>query len=575
MAKLHHIKIQHFRGIDNFEQIFANGIMCIIGRGDSGKSTILEAISYVFSQSWSLHLNDSDFYGCNTTIPIIIEGTVVEIPDDLIVKFNNHLRGIDKEGRLIDDMESEEASDNNVKTALTIQLKVTKDLEPSWSVVSYHGVEQIPIKANDRGKLNVFAVTDYTDKHFSLNKGNPLYSLYKQLNGTAVIDEENRVLDVIREAKEAFDNSVGVKFDSVIDKIKKEAEMLGVSLKELNAMLDHRDIAISENKVSIHEEGIPFRLKGKGSKRLLSLAIQLAMTQPSGVILIDEIEQGLEPDRVQHLVNELAKLTERQVIITTHSSNVAVELTSSSMYIMKKNAHQLLQVGKGLQDCIRKNPEAFFAKKIVICEGATEIGICRALNDYRMTLGLPSAACEGVRFVDGTGNAMKHYVEEFVSLGYPTALFCDSDPEGKEINDLKPSFKEKGVEVIDCEEGFSIEGQVFKDLPWEIVKELVNLYFILRVENEKSSDLLQANKDVFSMINARLSTRQEWKEDWYEEESNDLREALYKAAGNKSWFKRIDLGQKMGKCILDHYDELPTESRVKVELDSISRWINT
>ena len=61
MARLEHLCINHFRGIEKFEQWFGNGITCIIGRGDSGKSTILDAIAYLFSQSWTIRLNDSDF----------------------------------------------------------------------------------------------------------------------------------------------------------------------------------------------------------------------------------------------------------------------------------------------------------------------------------------------------------------------------------------------------------------------------------------------------------------------------------------------------------------------------------
>lgn len=188
MAKLRFLKISHFRGIKNFEQIFGDGITCIIGRGDSCKSTILDAIAYVFAPSWSIRLNDSDFYMCDTTSPIVIEGVVSDIPDELILKYSNHLRGITKDYQLVDDMESEEAHD--ALPALTIRLTIRKDLEPSWEVVSYNGVESSIIKATDRGKLNVFSVSEYTDRHFSLNKGNPLYSLYQQLNGNHIADDE-------------------------------------------------------------------------------------------------------------------------------------------------------------------------------------------------------------------------------------------------------------------------------------------------------------------------------------------------------------------------------------------------
>ncbi len=120
MAKLRFLKISHFRGIKNFEQIFGDGITCIIGRGDSCKSTILDAIAYVFAPSWSIRLNDSDFYMCDTTSPIVIEGVVSDIPDELILKYSNHLRGITKDYQLVDDMESEEAHD--ALPALTIRL---------------------------------------------------------------------------------------------------------------------------------------------------------------------------------------------------------------------------------------------------------------------------------------------------------------------------------------------------------------------------------------------------------------------------------------------------------------------
>ena len=364
MAKLRHLKINHFRGIESFEQLFLDGITCIIGRGDSCKSTILDAIGYTFAQSWSLRLNDSDFHKCDPSFPIIIEGTVSDIPDDLIVKYHNHLRGITSDGRLIDDMESNDAID--AQEVLTIRFSVSRDLEPSWDVVSYNGTEPSTIKSTDRGKLNVFAISDYSDRHFSLNKGNPLYSLYRQLNNVPHPENENLVLNVVRDAKNAFDDNIGNRFESVIEKIKSVAGELGITLNEMKAMLDHKDIAISENKVSIHEDGIPFRLKGKGSKRLLSLAIQLALTQPSGIILIDEIEQGLEPDRVQHLVNVLSKYENKQIIITTHSSNVIVEIPCTSLFIMRKGSCRLQHVEGEMQGCIRKSPEAFFAKKMMV-----------------------------------------------------------------------------------------------------------------------------------------------------------------------------------------------------------------
>lgn len=570
MAKLKYLKINHFRGIELFEQSFSDGITCIIGRGDSCKSTILDAIGYTFAQSWSLRLNDSDFYNCDPSSPIIIEGTVSDIPDDLIVKYHNHLRGITSDGRLIDDMESDDAID--AQEVLTIRLSVSRDLEPSWDVVSYNGTEPSTIKSTDRGKLNIFSVSDYSDRHFSLNKGNPLYSLYRQLNNEPHPENENLVLNVVRDAKNAFDDNLGHRFESVIEKIKSVAGELGITLNEMKAMLDHKDIAISENKVSIHEDGIPFRLKGKGSKRLLSLAIQLALTQPSGIILIDEIEQGLEPDRVQHLVNVLSKYEDKQIIITTHSSNVIVEIPCTSLFIMRKGSYNLQHVEGEMQGCIRKNPEAFFARKILVCEGATEIGFCRSINEYRISHNKTSASCMGIRFADGAGNEMINYVLGFKDLSYPTALFCDSDCVN--INNRKQEFRDLEINVIDSEDNCSIEQQVFKDVPWNVVKVLIKIA-IEKVIDDDGKTYEEAEKKIFDATNAQLDCRMAQMTNWYQNESDDLRTALGLAAKNKNWYKRQTYGELMGRCILTSYSDLADGCRLKHIIDNISNWIDS
>lgn len=569
MSKLKHISISHFRGIEHFEQDFEDGITCIIGRGDSGKSTILDAIAYLFAQTWSLHFNDSDFYNCDTSSSIIIEGVVSDVPDDLINKYDKHLRGLTKDGNLVDNMETEDAID--AEPVLTLRLSVSKDLEPSWNVVSYNGSDPTMIKANDRGKLNVFAISDYTDRHFSLNKGNPLYSLYKQLNGETVPDEENKVLDIVRNAKTAFDDSIGEKFDTLIGMIKKVSSSLGLSLDDMKAMLDFRDLTISESKVSIHENGVPVRLKGKGSRRMLSLAIQLALTQPSGVILIDEIEQGLEPDRVQHLVNVLAGYQNKQVIITTHSSNVVVEIPCTALYVKRKGMAELLHVDNELQGSVRGNPEAFFAKKVLVCEGATEVGICRAINEKRIKEGKLSASCKGVRFADGCGDTMIKYALGFKKLDYNTCLFCDSD-ENK-INQQKDHLINEGIKLIDCADNLAIEEQVFKDVPWEAVQELLSIA-VQKIKDVNQVEQLDAEKSIFDSTNAFMSVKMANTKDWYVNESVALRTALGAAAKNKEWYKRQDYGQMMAQVVLNHYGKLAYDSRLKNEFDTISSWID-
>jgi len=52
----------------------------------------------------------------------------------------------------------------------------------------------------------------------------------------------------------------------------------------------------------------------------------MELVKCGGIILIDEIEQGLEPDRIKNLIRSLYKNTKGQIFIATHSQGVIEEL---------------------------------------------------------------------------------------------------------------------------------------------------------------------------------------------------------------------------------------------------------
>lgn len=118
-------------------------------------------------------------------------------------------------------------------------------------------------------------------------------------------EKDSALLNILREAKTKIDTAVATKFNESLKTIRAHTVRLGANIGNVEALLDQRDFTLKENNVCLHENAIPLRLKGKGTKRLLSIAIQMVNTSSNGIILIDEIEQGLEPDRVQHLVKTL------------------------------------------------------------------------------------------------------------------------------------------------------------------------------------------------------------------------------------------------------------------------------
>lgn len=85
MSKIFSLKISHYRGIECFEQTLGDkNCIVLIGRGDSGKSTILKAIASILSPVWNTTFSDLDFTNRDTSTPIVMEAVVLGVPEELL-----------------------------------------------------------------------------------------------------------------------------------------------------------------------------------------------------------------------------------------------------------------------------------------------------------------------------------------------------------------------------------------------------------------------------------------------------------------------------------------------------------
>jgi len=96
----------------------------------------------------------------------------------------------------------------------------------------------------------------------------------------------------------------------------------------------------------------------------------------------------------------------------------------------------------------------FIAQAVIVCEGATEIGLVRGL-DLRLTQsGEPGLALLGISVTDGNGQNMWRRAAGFAKLGYPTALLRDADKFAP-IDEL--AFIMAGGKVLTWDVGLSTE----------------------------------------------------------------------------------------------------------------------
>ncbi|MCR4754433.1 MAG: AAA family ATPase [Lachnospiraceae bacterium] len=128
--RIKHVSIKNFRGIKQADLTFPDEqrLVCLIGPGDSTKTTILTAIHYALWPSWNLSVSSSDFYECNTDEQICIEVSFDEFPDGFFKeqKYGLYLRGSWSE-------EADEPTETDC--FLTGCLVIDDSFEPQWSIV--------------------------------------------------------------------------------------------------------------------------------------------------------------------------------------------------------------------------------------------------------------------------------------------------------------------------------------------------------------------------------------------------------------------------------------------------------
>ena len=565
------LEIHNFRGIKDANINFNtdNRLLCLIGAGDSTKSTILLSIKYLFYSSWNLPICDNDFYLSKTENDIVIQGTICEIPKSLTTdnKFGLLLRKpyIEYDRKTNDEPEDDKA------ICLTIQLTVNSSLEPRWNIIC-NRCEPKPISGADRSKLATGFVGDNCGKDLSWGR----YSVLQKY-----ADSKGELHDAyIKIMREITSNVDLTKLDSISSDIKKIGEHYGVGFEnEINTKLSFQNGSFN-TCAYLFDGHVPVNLRGCGSQRLLSMGLNIAASQDGTVLLIDEIEHGLEPYRLRSLINEIRKRTKNigQVIITTHSPVVLTECDVSELAVVFSNNGKTdiryfkttdSKINDQLQKQIRTDADAFLCKSLIVCEGKTEQGFIKAFDDYVVKEKGMRIAHKGIGIALGCGENTFSYAYNLKECGYNVSIFMDSDKKNEDEKKLEAK-KQYNIKIFDWDSPNSIEEQLFLDLPETQVQQLIDI-----AVEEKGlsiiSSVLKTEKILFESVNNKIILKTFDK---------NTRKTLGTLAKKKSknghigeWFKRIDLGREIGNVTFNNFSEIGSKTKLHQTIFSIIDWV--
>ncbi len=327
MPRIRHLAIRNFRSIKALDWTPAPGINCLIGPGDSGKSTILDAIDLCLGARRSISFGDMDFFDLDVSEPIRIAVTLGELPASLtdIDVYGDFLRGFDA---VLDTVEDEPGA--GLETVLTLLLQVGADLEPSWTLFSDRSLQQslergLPWK--ERAALAPARIGSFSSSNLSWSRGSVLNRLTDERAELGA-----QLALAARQARANFGAQASPHLSQTLGIVQATAQSLGVAVGTMpQALLDSHSVSIGEGAIALHSEaGIPLRSLGTGSSRLLVTGLQRAAAAAAPIALVDEVEYGLEPHRLMRLLDSLgAKETSPplQAFLTTHSPVALRELS--------------------------------------------------------------------------------------------------------------------------------------------------------------------------------------------------------------------------------------------------------
>lgn len=549
--RIRRLEIERFRGINALDWRHIGDTAVLVGPGDSGKSTVLDALERVLSPRWSVPFDDADFWAVDTSQPLTIRATLTGLPSDFLkeTKFGLVLHEFDPgESEAIS---PEDGSDR--EPALVVELTVDETLEPVWSVLGPTG-ERRPIHGKDRESLGVLRVGGYVDNHLAWSRGSTL---------TRLTTSGDAIGSVLAEATRHARSSLKTQDLDRLKQAATEVENIagGIGVTPNDAFVPHLDVgslSVTAGALSLHDGDVPVRRAGLGTRRLLAIGMQCRAVSTAGVTLVDEFEHGLEPHRIRKLLRVLRgtppepKLQNAQLILTTHSPTVLSELRPEEVFIAARASTGALTLSCLPEDvsCVlRHAPDALLARKVVVVEGATEEGICIGLDQHWQDEGLPSFAYRGTTVVDGVGGTQPAKVAgALVRLGYKVALVSDSDAKAKLTN-------ANGSTMLVWPDHTCTEQRLAADLPKTTLAEMADLAVrckgfrsvrdCLRSALSLASDVL--GDDPRSWVDESASAGVDEKR---------YREVFGERAHKNDWFKKREVGIELAALIAAHRQEL-------------------
>ncbi|MER8817201.1 ATP-binding protein [Mesorhizobium sp. M0142] len=427
-AIIRRLLIERYRGIEKLDWWPLPGLNVILGAGDVGKTTILDALALLLSPTNTSVITDTDFWGRRRDEGFSIRA-ILSLPPSAEIDTQSTMLypwGWDGRTAVAPTLPEDGALPISPQTPVyKVMVHGSPELDLNYEVVQPDG-KQVAFTPNLRRAIGIVRLggDDRNDRDLRLVQGSALDRLLsdKTLRARLGVDfSQDDVKDALQE-----EGAQALKtLDSNFSKQSLPHNLgLGLNLGQGQSVSALIDLTAQPGTVRL-----PLTNWGAGTRRLASLAVAQACRSGCPITLIDEAERGLEPYRQRALVAGLARGT-TQVFMTTYSATALSAASPSTVWHLNNNGRiGSLDPAKTTQHR-QRDPEAFLARLAVICEGVTEVGFVSHLLQTKVGDDL---AGRGIKISDGRGNQFSlELLEDLCAAGFTFAGLVDNEQDNRQ-----------------------------------------------------------------------------------------------------------------------------------------------
>jgi putative ATP-dependent endonuclease of OLD family len=419
------LKIDRFRGIEALDWNPSLGMNVVLGGGDAGKSTILDAISLLLNPSNNIVLSEADYWLRKAENEFVIQAVVAlpassEIGHQQKFAWPWEWNGSDAVPPAGDEGD-EQGPPASGKPVYRLQVRGTTELEIIWEIVQPNDETDL-LSAAVRRNIGVVRLggDDRNDRDLRLVYGSALDRLLADKGLRARIGQRVSEIDLAAHLSDEAEKALA-KLDAALKKDALPSSLdlgltstQGLSIGALIGLLAERAPGVS----------LPLASWGAGTRRMTALQIAAASQSENSITVIDEIERGLEPYRQCKLVRTL-QAQAAQSFVTTHSAAAINAADKASLWYLDGAGHIGALPHAKIEKQQKRDPETFLSRFAVIAEGPTEVGFLSYMLECAVD---GSFADHGVRVCDGQGNpATLDLLEALTAGGLTFGGFADDE----------------------------------------------------------------------------------------------------------------------------------------------------